>query len=387
MLKILTFSSLYPNEAQPYHGIFVEQRLRHLVASGEVEARVVAPVPWFPSSNELFGRYARYAQVPARETRHGITIDHPRYLVVPKVGMTFAPSLMAQAVEPIIRSIQREFPFDLIDAHYFYPDGIAAATIAQRLGVPFTITARGADINVIPQYPKPRATILEAAGRAGKLIAVCQALKDAMIDLGVAGDRITVLRNGVDLMKFHPVDREPARQRLGFTRRTLLSVGELIPRKGHHIAVAALPALPDVDLVIVGEGEMAAELTRLATQLGVSNRLRLVGGKSHEELVQYYNAADAMVLASDREGMANVLLEALACGCPIIATNVWGTPEVIASPVAGVLMRARTPEALAAACNELFTRYPARADVRRYAEGFDWESTTRGQLEVFGQAR
>jgi teichuronic acid biosynthesis glycosyltransferase TuaC len=387
MFKILTFSSLYPNRAQPHHGIFVEQRLRRLIASKEVDVRVVAPVPWFPLKHRMFGEYGRFAAAPDFEERHGIQIWHPRFPVVPKIGMTIGPALMAAAVWPTIRRLRNEgFAFDLIDAHYFYPDGVAAAMIARRCGVPVVITARGTDINLIPRHRLPRNMIRWAARRASAIVTVCQALKDEMEQLEIADRRVTVLRNGVDLEVFHPLaDREAAREQLGFKRRTLLSVGRLISRKGHHIAIAALRDLPDTDLVIVGDGPMENELRLQARVQQLQDRVRFEGPRTQAELVKYYNAADAMILASDREGMANVLLECLACGTPIVANPAWGTPEVINTPEAGILMRERSPQALVEAARTLFGAYPDRAATRRHAERFGWDHTTRGQLEIFSK--
>src|SRR5215469_12079920 len=99
--RILTFTTLYPNAAAPSHGVFVENRLRHLVASGRVAARVIAPMPWFPSDAKIFGRYGAYAQVPPREQRFDIAIEHPRYPVIPKVGMSIAPFLLFLACLPV----------------------------------------------------------------------------------------------------------------------------------------------------------------------------------------------------------------------------------------------------------------------------------------------
>src|SRR5688572_15378770 len=125
-MKLLTFSTLYPNAARPIHGIFVETRLRELLASGQVESKVVAPVPWFPIRHAAFGDYARHASVPAEERRHGVEVLHPRYPLIPKLGMTAAPLLLAQAMKPTIRKLLQRYDFDAIDAHYLYPDGVAA---------------------------------------------------------------------------------------------------------------------------------------------------------------------------------------------------------------------------------------------------------------------
>lgn len=384
MLKTLTFSTLYPNLAQPRHGIFVEERLRHLLASGQVTTRVIAPVPWFPIDHSFFGSWAQYARVPRQETRYGIDVLHPRYPLIPRYGMSLAPSLMAAAVFPAVkRALRSNGGFHLIDAHYLYPDGVAAVNIGRKLGVPVVVTARGTDVNLIPQYAGPRRLIVRAARSAAAVITVCQALKDQLVSLGVPERHIVVLRNGVDLERFQPVPREAVRARLGFTGPTLLSVGHLIRRKGHHIAISALRDLPDVRLVIVGDGPMQRELKLMVQALNLSDRVVFAGGRTQAELIDYYSAADALVLASDREGMANVLLESMACGTPVVASALWGTPEVINTPEAGVLMRELTPAALASACRELFARYPEHAATRRHAETFSWAHTTRGQLDLF----
>jgi teichuronic acid biosynthesis glycosyltransferase TuaC len=383
-LRILLFSTLYPSSARPNHGIFVETRLRQLLATGAVEARVVAPVPWFPSTHPRFGDYAKLAQTPIREQWNGIQVEHPRYALPPRIGMNAAPYLMFLGALGTVRRIQREFDFDLIDAHYYYPDGVAANMLARRLGKPFLVTARGTDINLIPQHAWPRRLIQRTAREAAASIGVCGALTEALHDLGAPPERLHVLRNGVDLERFSPVDPTEARSKLGLEPgRWLVSVGWLIERKGHDLAIRALPALPEIRLAIIGEGELRGELESLAAQLGVADRVRFVGAAPQTALRDWYSAADALTLCSSREGWANVLLEAMACGTPVLATSIWGTPEVVQSRTAGRLLRDRTPEALAEAVQDLFADYPDRQAVRAYAEGFGWDETTRGQLALF----
>ncbi|MHA1112894.1 MAG: glycosyltransferase family 4 protein [Alphaproteobacteria bacterium] len=384
-MRILTFTTLYPNAAQPHHGVFVENRLRHLLDAGGIEARVVAPVPWFPFASARFGAYAAFARVPAAETRHGISVDHPRYAAIPKVGMTLAPYLLYRGARPALARLRATgFDFDLIDAHYFYPDGIAAALLGRYFDRPVTITGRGTDLNLIPRHALPRRMIRWAASRAAAMFTVAGALKTTLVDLGVPAERVRVLRNGVDLDLFRPpADRDAARRRLELARPTLVSVGHLIERKGHDLVIAALPSLPDTDLLIVGEGPEAVSLEALAARLGVRDRVRFLGRRPHEELPGIYGAADALVLASSREGWANVLLESMACGTPVVATALWGTPEVVAAPEAGRLMRERGAEALAEAVRALFAAPPDRAATRAYAEGYGWEPTVTGLRETF----
>jgi glycosyltransferase involved in cell wall biosynthesis len=385
-MKLLTFSTLFPNTVKPSHGIFVETRLRYLLASGKAESKVVAPVPWFPSQNPRYGDYAGFAKVPARETRHGIDVRHPRYLVIPKVGMTAAPWLLAQSAKKEIgRIIDEGYDFDAIDAHYFYPDGVAAVMLGKYFNKPVVITARGTDINLIPQYALPRKQLMWAAEHAAGMITVCNALRDEMVGLGMPGERIVPLRNGVDLQRFQPTDRQAARTKLGIDGFTIISVGLLDPRKAHDLTIGALPLMPDAKLLIAGTGPERKNLEAQAERLGVTGRVTFLGAVAQTDLKDYYNAADAMVLASSREGWANVLLESMACGTPVVASNVWGTPEVVAAPEAGVLMKERTSQGIADAMRSLRERYPDHAATRRYAENFSWDATTEGQLQLFSR--
>jgi glycosyltransferase involved in cell wall biosynthesis len=387
MIRTLLFSTLYPNSVRPSHGIFVETRLRHLLASGEVETRVVAPVPWFPFKHPRFGEYARHAAVPTYEERNGIRVEHPRYLLLPKVGMNSAPYTLARTGLKAARKLIAEgYDFDLIDAHYFYPDGVAATMIGKALGKPVVITARGTDINLIPQYSKPKQMILQAAEDCAAMITVCVALKDAIVGLGGTAQKITALRNGVDLELFRPEDKAQARAAFGMNNSfAIASVGHLIERKGHHLVIEALAQTPDAELYLVGGGEEETRLRALAEQLGVTQRVHFLGAMPQAKLRTLYSAVDCLVLASSREGWANVLLEAMACGTPVVATNVWGTPEVVASPDAGVLMDERSAGGIVRGIARLREALPTRNATRAYAEQFGWQPTTDGQLALFRQ--
>ena len=384
MIRLLTFTTLYPNAKSPSHGVFVENRLRQLVAGGAVSATVVAPVPYVPALRALPRRYDVWRGVPAHEERNGISVHHPRYFLLPKVSTWAAPLALYFAAKRCIGQLMaRGLTFDLIDAHYFYPDGVAAILLARDLGKPVTVTARGSDINIIPQYRVPRTMIRWAARQADGIIAVCEALKTSLVELGASPTNVRVLRNGVDLVRFHPHARASARRRVGFTGTTLLSVGKLVPLKGHDLAISALPLQRDVCLAIVGEGPERGNLEALARRLGVADRVRFLGQVAHDRLPEIYSAADAVLLLSSHEGMANVLLEAMACGAPIVATAVGGTPEIVPTPLAGELVPHRDPISIARSVGELLARAPDRQAIRAYAEGLGWDSTTKGQLDLF----
>jgi len=387
-IRLLTFSTLFPSAARPNHGVFVENRLRHFVASGAATSTVVAPVPWFPSTAPWFGDWARHARVPRMEQRNGLAVLHPRYPVLPRVGMSPAPWLLFRALLPVLRAMHAREAFDAIDAHYLYPDGVAAVWLGQRLGLPVVVTVRGTDVTLIPRYAVPRRLIRGAIRDAAALIAVSAALKQALVELGAPPGKVTVLRNGVDTTLFRPpVDRNAARRALGLSRPTLISVGLLIERKGHHHAIEAMRQLPGFELLIVGEGPDQARLAGLIERCGLGDRVRLLGPRPHAELPSLYGVADALVLASSREGWANVLLEAMACGTPVAASNIPGNPEVVREAVAGVIAEVNTPDGIAAAVHRLFAALPARAATRAYAEQFSWDETTAGQIAVFQQVR
>jgi glycosyltransferase involved in cell wall biosynthesis len=351
----------------------------HLLATGEVAAEVMAPVPWFPFASARFGKYAAFASVPAEETRHDVRVTHPRVPVIPKVGMTLAPYLMAAALRgPMDQALARE-PFDLIDAHYLYPDGVAAAMLAERLRKPFVLTARGSDVNVIAHYAGPRRMIAWAAGRAGRVIAVSRALRAELVRLGVEESRIEVLPNGVDLELFDVAGRAPRAR--GAAR--LLVVGHLKPGKGHRALIEALPSLPQCELEVAGDGPLRRELEQRAAAAGVRERVRFLGSVPHSRLPEHYRAADALILASEREGMPNVILEALACGTPVVATRVGGVPEIMTDSVAGVLLDSAASAAIVEGVRQLLARSTDPARVREFGKRFGWEAATRGQLAIF----
>jgi glycosyltransferase involved in cell wall biosynthesis len=384
-IRLLTFSTLFPHAVRPNHGIFVENRLRHLLASGQATSTVLAPVPWFPSGSPRFGDWALNARAPAAETRHGIEIHHPRYPVIPKLGMSAAPWLLYRAMLPhVARLLAEGHRFDAIDAHYLYPDGVAATWIGRRFGLPVVITARGTDVNLIPRYRIPRRLIQGAIRDSSALIAVSAALKQVLVDLGAPADKITVLRNGVETDLFRPPDdRAAARAALLLNRPTLISVGALIERKGHHRAIEAMRQLPEFELIIAGEGPERERLGALIASHGLEERVRLLGPRPHRDLPVLYGAADASVLASSREGWANVLLESMACGTPVVAANIWGNPEVVQTPAAGLIYEPNTPDGIAAGVRRLFATLPDRSATRAYAEPFSWDETTAGQLALF----
>jgi len=312
-------------------------------------------------------------------------VHHPRFVAPPGLGMYLNPFTLLACARATLRHMLRQgFDFDAIDAHYLYPDGVVAVWLGREFGKPVVITARGSDTSQLPHFAVPGRLIRDAIARADALIAVSAGLAEGLAALGAPPSKVTVLRNGVDLSVFRPVpDREAARAELGIDGPTLLSVGLLIERKGHHLTIEALRDLPGHTLLIAGEGPERGALLALAARMGVADRLRLLGAQPHARLALLYGAADVMVLASSREGWANVLLEAMACGTPVVASPAWGSREAVRAAEAGIVLDETTPAGIASGVRRLLSNPPARGATRAYAERFGWEETTEGQLALF----
>ncbi|MDO6542034.1 glycosyltransferase family 4 protein [Photobacterium sanguinicancri] len=390
-MNILTISTLFPNSMDPKHGVFVETRLKHLKKHyPDVNITVIAPVPWFPFKSAYFGQYSLYANTPQHEQRNGFEVYHPRYLVIPKIGMTLTPVTLAHSIEKQIQALlDQGLTFDAIDGHYFYPDGVAINQVAKRFNIPYTVTARGTDINLIPQFSKPKRQIQQVLQDSNHNMAVCEALRQEMLSLGAEPQKVSTLRNGVDLDLFQFSNEDKQQQLreeldLPADKTIVISVGWLIERKGHHHVIRAINDVPNAILLIAGNGPEDKKLKQLVTSLGLEGRVHFLSQQPQPMLCKYYGAADTLVLASSREGWANVLLEAMACGTPVVATKIWGSPEVVQHPHAGVLVD-REPQQIAKAINQLSHKTFTRLDTRKYAEQFDWQSTSDKQYALFSE--
>jgi glycosyltransferase involved in cell wall biosynthesis len=371
MLRVLTLATLFPNEARPTFGGFVERQTRALAERDDVEVQVVAPVglPVWPLAHHP--HYAPIRTLPQRETWKGMIVHRPTYRVWPRIGVKATSRSMAKALLPLLRRIRDDFPFEVIDAEFFWPDGPAAMRLAAALDLPFSVKARGSDIHIWGARPGIREDIVAAGRAAGGLLCVSGALKRDMATLGMPADRIRVHHTGIDLDRFRPVDRVMAKAALGIAGPLLISVGNLVARKGQVLALAALAELPEASLLVVGEGPERARLERLAGELAIAGRVRFLGVQPHDAMPALIAAADALVLPTVSEGLANVWVEALACGTPVVTSDVGGARDVIDRPAAGRLVP-RDSAAIAASVRELLAAPPDQAEVREGAERFSW---------------
>lgn len=369
MLRVVTLSTLFPDASRPNFGVFVERQTLGLAARPDVALTVVAPVGLPPGPS--FGRHAPLAALPPVEDWKGVTVHRPRFAAWPFTGGRFHARALERAVAPVLDRLD----FDVIDASFFFPDGVAAVALGRRYGVPVSIKARGADIH---HWGRMSATAgqVRAAGRsADGLLAVSQAMKADMVALGLPESRTAVHHTGVDLGRFAPADRTAAKTAFGVTGPLVASVGALIPRKGHDVVIEAVARRPGTALAIAGEGPERARLQALIDRLGVGHRVRLLGAVPHGELPRLFAAADVMALASSSEGLANAWVESLACGTPIVVTDAGGAREVVTGADAGRVV-ARTPDAFAGAIDDLLADPPAAEAVRRHAQRFTWAANT-----------
>jgi glycosyltransferase involved in cell wall biosynthesis len=368
MLRVLTLSTLYPDAGRPAFGLFVERQTRALAARPGIEVEVAAPVGLPPWPLTLHPHYRPKSLLPAKETWHGLPVHRPRFRVWPGLGGAGAARSLAAAALPLARALR----CDVIDSEFFWPDGVAAMHLAAALGLPFSIKARGSDVHHWGGRPAIAAQMLEAARRAGGLLAVSAALKRDMAAMGMAADKIRVHHTGIDLGRFRPLDRQAAKAGLGVAGPLIVAPGNLVPLKGHKLAVEALAQVPGATLLIAGEGPERAALEALIAARGLGGRARLLGAVPPEAMPELLAAADLMLLPSEREGLANVWIEALACGTPILIADVGGAREVLDRPEAGRVV-ARDPAAIAAAAFGMLASPPDPASVRRAAERFSWE--------------
>jgi glycosyltransferase involved in cell wall biosynthesis len=363
--------------------------MRHLLKF--VDVSVVAPVPYFPQFIGFNHRWLNWSRVPHVEHFAGFYTQHPRYVVIPKIGMaTHGVSMFAGSFRQVFKSVSQA-QFDIIDAHYVYPDGFAAAMMAGILKKPLVVSARGSDINLFSQFTVIRPLIRRVLLRANGIIAVSQALKDGIVRLGCTNENLAVIGNGVDPEKFKPQPPMAMRQTLGLPKDgpIVLSVGRLDSNKGFHVLIGAMARLraskPNAMLVIVGEGPLRRRLEKHISDAGLQHGVRLIGTVPHEQLSTWYSAADVFCLASSLEGCPNVILEAMACGRPVIATRVGGVPDLIVSPSIGTLVE-RTPEAFESALLDAFRRQWDHDAIAAYARSYGWDNVSAQVLNVYSRA-
>ena len=391
--RIVVFTTLFPSAGQPAAGLFIRERMFRVAKV--LPLTVVAPVAWFPFQG-LLRRWKPHFRpdAPRLETQEGIEVRHPRFLSVPGAFKWLDGILMALGCLPTMLRLKRHFGFNLIDAHFAYPDGDAATLLGKWLRVPVTITLRGTEVPLARDSLR-RWRMIKALKRASRIFSVSDSLKRHAEKLGVASDKTLVVGNGVDMARFHRLAQHAARSRLGLPDDTpiLVSVGALVERKGIHRVMECLPALrqrfPGLLYLVAGgaspEGDWSAVLRQRAVELGVQDCATFLGSVAPDELKSVLSAADVFVLATRNEGWANVFLEAMACGLPVVTTNVGGNAEVVADPRLGMLVPFGEQHKLMEAISEALRRSWDRDFIVTYAEANSWDHRVKVLAAEFAE--
>lgn len=376
-MRVLVYTSLYPGAGHPGHGIFVAQLVKEL--AGLARVRVLAP-------ESGYGWLAALLRRPVGPVEPIVMTEHCRFWTIPKVFKSLDGRFMAWWSRA---SFDRALAFgpDLIHAHYAYPDAAAAAELAARAGLPLVVTCHGSDINVLARDPARRPAIARALNQAAAVLAVSRDLAGKIAGLGVDPARIRHMPNGVNLDRFPLADKAQSRRRLRLAPDVpvLLAAGRLEPVKGYDRLLRALALLPDVHLVLVGQGGQEGALRRLAGELGLARRVRFDGQVAHGALATYYQAADALALASHSEGWPTVIHEALACGTPVVAPAVGGIAEALADPRAGVLLPSADPRTLAEGIRRVLALPADPAGLRRIAAAHDWRFLAARHVALYAR--
>lgn len=376
---VLSIATLFPDATRPNFGIFVERSLAALARQPGVHLTVCAPLGLPPWPLSLHPRYAPLRALPEREEWHGLTVLRPRFTLIPRLAKRNAAAI-ARAILPHAAALSAMRKLDVIDAQFFWPDGPAAHLVAGALDLPFSIKARGSDISHWARRGDVGGAIIAAADAATGLLSVAQTLKEDMATLGMEAARIRVHYTGLDASRFHPpktpADRAEARAEWGVPEGVplIVTVGGLIDRKGQALVIEAMRALPaDTYYLMAGAGPDAARLAQMARDMGMPERVRQLGIIANDRLPSLYAAADVMALPSASEGLANVWVEALACGVPLLLSDIPPAHEVLDASDAGVIAAAE-PMAIAKAIAKILVNPPDRMalSARTHAR-FDWD--------------
>lgn len=389
--RLVVFSSLFPSPTDPTAGVFIRERMFRVAK--HIPMVVVSPKAWFPG--ESFVRLFRprfRPQAPRYEIQQGIKVYAPRFLSVPGLFKPLDSLFMAIGSYTTLRRLRRDFGFNLIDAHFGYPDGHAASLLGKWLGVPVSITLRGSERTYVEQPPF-RHRIVASLRAARRVFTVSESLRRLAIGLGVPAEKVRAIGNAVDSGIFQPMDRQAARQRFGLhaDEPVIITVGWLVERKGFHRVIACLPDLiskhPRLRYLIVGgasaAGSIEAELRQQVAALGLEQHVRFIGMMPADELKWPLSASDVFVLATRREGWANVLLEAMACGLPVVATDVDGNPEVVCRPELGELVPFGDHVALRDALDHALAADWDRYAIRAHAMEHSWDNRVAVLREEF----
>jgi len=387
-MKVLVFTTSYPNRMYPRLGNFVQERMSEV---GKLcSLQVLAPVSI--ASILKASKNNKVIKIPKYEVLNGLTVYHPRFFVVPRFFKFMDGLFLFLSSLNTARQISRTFDFDLIDAHFAYPDGFAGVLLGKYFKKPVTITLRGT-INRLIKIPGRRQAIKFALSKAEKIFSVSSYLVSLARSLDIDEEKFVVIPNGVNPNLFKSLNKDWCRKELGIPKSTkvLISVGALVERKGHHRVIEVIPKIlqeySHFRFLIVGgggvEGNIEAALKQEVKKLGLSNIVTFTGEVDQRMVNKLLCASDVFVLATRYEGWANVFFEAMACGLPVVTTDVCGNSEVIKDDRYGVLVPFGDKDKLAQSIIDAFQRDWDRDEIMRYASSRTWSHVAREVYEQF----
>jgi len=387
--KLLVYCSLFPSNKRPNAGVFIRERMFRV--GQQLPIVVVSPVPWFPLQGIIRYWKPHFRPQPDKfEVQQGVRVYFPRFLSVPGLFKSLDGFFMALGSLPTLIKLKKEF--NLIDAHFAYPDGYAATILGKWFKVPVTITLRGTEVPHA-KMPGRKKRMLKAISRATRIFSVADSLKQHVVSLGADAHKIRVVGNGVDINKFYPLNKAQERAELNIPNdaKVLISVGALVERKGFHRVIEVLPELvkqhPQILYLIVGgdspEGNIRETLEQQVKTLKLENHVRFLGALSSEQLKKPLSAADIFVLSTSNEGWANVFLEALGCGLPVVTTDVGGNKEVISHSDLGIIVPFADRQALAGALLQSLESTWDQEKIIRYAQDNAWDTRVEILVDEF----
>jgi glycosyltransferase involved in cell wall biosynthesis len=390
--RVLVSTTLFPSTSQPSAGVFIRERMFRV--GKELPLKVVAPQPWFPCQSLLrLLKPSFRPSAPPVEVQEGVEVLRPRFFCVPGVLKSLDGIFLALSSYLTLRRLSRRFDFHLIDAHFGYPDGYAAVELGKWLRRPVTITLRGTE----PRHSRTRGVkryLRRALDGADRIFCVSESLRRHALAMGIGtAEKVLVVGNGVDAEKFHALPKTDSRLALGLRpdAKVLITVGGLVERKGFHRVIALLPKLckkyPNLHYLVVGgpsaEGDWSERLNRQVEMAGLRGAVSFLGALPHREVKRALSAADVFVLATSNEGWANVILEAMACGLPVIATDVGGNAEVVKDGSLGTIVPFGDPGALETGLDEALQRGWDRGKIVAYAMANSWDQRVETLVREF----
>ena len=375
-MKIIAITNLFPNSLNPTKGLFNYQQLKAL-RQQSVEVTVIAPIPWH-----------HFSKLPEREIIDGFNVYHPRYFVMPKIGRSLYGFLFTMSLLPKIKKLYKELKFDMILSTWAYPDAFGSYLIAKALKKSIVIKIHGTDINLYTRYFLRRKMIAWALSNSDKTISVSDALKEEITKIGVPSNKIVVIPNGINTELFKPMDQLECRRVVGLPldKKIILYAGNFEYVKGVDMLIDAFGGLlqlrDDTLLVLLGDGSFYKKLREKAEVFNMESRVIFAGRIKHDAMRYYMNASDVFCLPSRSEGCPNVVLEAMACGKPVVATKVGGIPELVSDSNFGILVTPENPRYLTDALKEALDKKWDYKEIALHVSKFTWVENAKKLSQV-----